>query len=62
LQFHPKEKEEKISQFHIMTCIDNAPAMTVGGKREEAPEGDAITTLGARPVHPCRDIVDNDMK
>jgi hypothetical protein len=33
----------------IVTCVHATPAVTVGGKREEAPEGD-VTTLGAEPV------------
>jgi hypothetical protein len=28
--------------------------MIAGGKREEAPEGDAVTILGARPIHQRR--------
>jgi hypothetical protein len=35
----------------VVTCVHATPAVTAGGKREEAPEGDAVTTLGAKPVH-----------
>jgi hypothetical protein len=31
--------------------VHNTPAVTAGGKREEAQEGDAVTVLGTRPIH-----------
>jgi hypothetical protein len=34
----------------VVTCVHATPAMTMGGKREDAPKGDAVTTLGAKPV------------
>jgi hypothetical protein len=30
----------------VVTCVDNTLVVTAGGKREEAPEGDAVTVLG----------------
>jgi hypothetical protein len=40
-----------VNSVCIVTCIDNTPVMTAGGKREEAPEGDAVTVLGSIPIH-----------
>jgi hypothetical protein len=33
----------------FVTCIHTTPAVTVGGKREVALEGDTVTILGAEP-------------
>jgi DhnA family fructose-bisphosphate aldolase class Ia len=43
-----------INSFRVVTCVDNTPVVTAGGKREEAPERDAVTILGARPIHQRR--------
>jgi hypothetical protein len=40
-----------VNSVCIITFIDNTPAVTARGKREEAPEEDAVTVLGSRPIH-----------
>jgi hypothetical protein len=40
-----------INSVRVVTCVDNTPIVTAGGKKKEAPEGDAVTVLGARPIH-----------
>jgi hypothetical protein len=42
------------NSVRVITCIDNTPIVTTGGKREDAPEEDAVTVLGARPIHERR--------
>jgi hypothetical protein len=40
-----------VNSICVITFIDNTPAVTARGKREEAPEEDAVTVLGVRPIH-----------
>jgi hypothetical protein len=40
-----------VNSIRVVTCIDNTPVVTAGGKREKTPEQDAVTVLGARPIH-----------
>jgi hypothetical protein len=43
-----------INRVRVVTCVDNTLIVTVGGKREEGLEGDAVTVLGARPIYQRR--------
>jgi hypothetical protein len=43
-----------VNSVCIVTCVDNTPIVTARRKREEAPEGDAVTVVGARPIHQRR--------
>jgi hypothetical protein len=40
-----------VNNVRIVNSIHDTPAITAGWKREEALEGDAVTVLGARPIH-----------
>jgi hypothetical protein len=40
-----------VNNVLFTTCIHATPAVTADGKREEVSEGDAVTILGAEPVH-----------
>jgi hypothetical protein len=40
-----------VNSVRIVNSVHNTPAVTAGGKREEALEGDAVTVLGGRPIH-----------
>jgi hypothetical protein len=40
-----------VNNARIITCVNNTPVVTAGGKREKAPERDAVTVLGARPIY-----------
>jgi hypothetical protein len=39
-----------VNSIRVVNSVHDTPAMTAGGKREEAPEGDVVTVLGARPI------------
>jgi hypothetical protein len=43
-----------VNNVHIINNIQDTPAVTAGGKKEEAPKGDAVTVVGARPIHKKR--------
>jgi hypothetical protein len=39
-----------VNSVCVITCVYTTPAMNEGVKREEAPKGEKVTALGARPV------------
>jgi hypothetical protein len=44
-----KKSRAPVHNILVVTCVHATPVVTAGGKREEAPEGDAVTALGAEP-------------
>jgi hypothetical protein len=39
------------NNVRVVNSVHDTPTVTAGGKRENEPERDAVTVLGARPIH-----------
>jgi hypothetical protein len=43
-----------VNSVRVVNSVHDTPVVTAGGKREEAPAGNAVTVLGGRPIHQRR--------